>query len=134
LVDVNLIPRTNTLLYHYANTINYKNIFTIAAHGYKGVLIIPYNRNITLWDLAQKAKESGKESILLIACDQRKDIGEGDLSNDAQKLADYSGLPVIFSHKYVRIIPYYSPFSFDFPWRNPWDIAYPRRNYVKKNY
>ena len=55
---------------------------------------------------------------------KRKDYG--DISNDAQQLANYSGMPVIFSHNYVRIVPYITPFSFAMPWNNPWDIAYPR--------
>ncbi len=61
---------------------------------------------------------------MLIACEQSKE--DTDISNDAQLLVDYSSLPVIFSRNYVHILPYITPFSFAFPWNNPWDIAYPR--------
>ncbi len=108
---------------HYsANTINYDNVYTYAAHGVGGFLARP---NTTLRDIADRARNSGKDSMMLIACEQSEE--GGDYANDAQQLANYSGMPVIYSHNYVRIIPYITPFSFDSPWNNPWDIAYPRR-------
>jgi len=117
----NRIP-IDDILHDYADTINYDNIYTYAAHGVGGFLFRP---GTTLKDIAKRAKESGKDAIMLIACEQSKD--NTDISDDAQQLANYSGLPVIFSHNYVHILPYITPLSFSLPWNNPWDTAYPRR-------
>jgi len=60
------------------------------------------------------------------SCYIKRDIKDRrDIANDAQTLANLSGLPVIFSINYVRVLPYITAFSFHLPWNNPWDIAYP---------
>ena len=80
---------------------------------------------ICLQEIANKAKESGKSSILLIACHME---GTG---NNPQLLANYSGLPVQYSKNYVRIIPYIAPYSFSLPWKSPWKIVYPQKRESK---
>jgi hypothetical protein len=110
LADINLVNSSDSikdfLLYYYGNTINNPNIFIVVAHGGGGVI----SGNVP--DIADKAKKSGKDEILLAVCEQ------GD---DAQKIADLSGLPTRYNEGAVRIIPFIGVFSFP----NSWKYAYP---------
>jgi len=131
LVDLNLIPK-DEIMYERANHILYSNQFTIASHGFGGVLTSLGSLDII--DVANKAKASGKSEILLIACNQggnQKDfLGNDDsYGNDAQILANLANMPVQYSTNQVRIVPYLDvTISLNFPWwSSPWKYVYPRK-------
>jgi hypothetical protein len=120
LVDLNLIPQKSFIDRYLHNTLdnfNPSNAFSIATHGYGGWFEGSDNMN----ELANRAKKSGKDEILLIACDQ----GEGEFGNMAQKLADLSGMRVQYSTGYVYAIPFFGiPFTIK---PDNWYYADPRK-------
>jgi RHS repeat-associated protein len=104
LVDKNLIPDNtvkDSFLHWAATTYNPSEIYTVAAHGVGGYI------NGDISSIAKDALSTGKDQILLIACQQ----GDGDIGNAAQDLADMTGLPVISTDGDVGIIPYIGPYT-----------------------
>jgi RHS repeat-associated protein len=117
LVDENLIPTnsaSNWYLHHTLNTYNPSNWYTVATHGYKGW----FSGNINT--IANNARQSGKNQILLIACQQ----GDGDMGNMAQDLANRSNMPVQYTDGNVNVIPFFGPLTL-YPYE--WKTLQPQR-------
>jgi RHS repeat-associated protein len=119
LVDENYINPNNSfgdyVLYWAMQTWNHKDYYTIGGHGGYGKL----TGDINIENIANRAKNSGKRGILLVACEQ----GEGEEGNDAQFLANKSGLPVKYNTGDVNPI-WIMPNGLPLGWGG-WHIVYP---------
>jgi hypothetical protein len=102
-----------------ANNFNFDDYYSIAGHGGYG----SFTSNTDFNSMANRAKNSGKSAILLIACGQGPENAESG-TNSVQYIANQSGLPVIYNTGYVNPIwkmPNGLPLSF-----GNWNIAFPQ--------
>jgi len=120
--------KKDAYLYKQAQSLQIdKNTFLLVGHGNSGI----FNPgNMTYAEIEKTILASGKQQILLLACEQGAGTWFRDYLYDyPQHLADVTGLPVLYSTNTVHIVEgvIFSLPIFDGAGFSPWHYAYPIR-------